>query len=337
MKVTLFLLALLLVSLTTFGFVKVVAVGDVMPGSTFPTPLLLPDKKMEEIAKMISSFMPQADIRLFNLEGTLIDYGKPAKKGKKVYHFAIPTRSAKYLKMMGFNVACINNNHIMDFGWEPCLNTINTLESNGIKCTGLRGKIAEFVIGERQVCVIAFGYTHTDKFYSILDIKEAKEIIKDLKKRYDIVIVSYHGGQEGLERVKDKMEEYLEEKRGNLVAFSRGVIDAGADLVIGHGPHIPRALELYKGKLIAYSLGNFFTYGRFSIKGAYGYAPMLYVVLDERGNFKEGRLLPFVQLGKGIPFYDKEGKAIRWIERMTKLDFPFTPLAFEEGGRIRKK
>lgn len=328
-----------LIQLSFFSFcdVKVVAVGDVMPGSTYPTPRLLSEKNMEEVAKRISSFMPPADIRLFNLEGALIDNGKPAKKGKKVYHFAIPTRFARYLGLMGFNVASLNNNHIMDFGWEACIHTINILENQGIKCTGLRGKIAEFIIKGKRVCVIAFGFTHTDKFYSILDINEAKRIIRDLKRKNDIVIVSFHGGKEGWERVKDEMEEYLEEKRGNLLSFSRGVVDEGADLVIGHGPHLPRALELYKGKLIAYSLGNFFTYGRFDLRGACGFAPMLYVVLDEKGNFKEGRLLPFIQRGKGVPYYDREGKAISWIERLIKLDFPSTPLVLEKDGSIRIK
>jgi poly-gamma-glutamate capsule biosynthesis protein CapA/YwtB (metallophosphatase superfamily) len=315
----------------------VIAVGDFMPGSSYPAPLLLPEKKLEEISLNIKFHMPEADIRLFNLEGALIDGGKPAKKVGKAYHFAIPSRYGKFIKVMGFNVASINNNHILDFGWKGLLNTIRVLESQGIKYAGLKGKSAEFFVGGKKISVIAFGFINSDKFYSILDIAEAKRVVEDLKKKHDIVIVSFHGGKEGYERTSNRTEIFLNEKRGNLFSFCRGVIDAGADLVIGHGPHLPRALELYKGKLIAYSLGNFFTYGRFNVRGAFGLAPMLYVVLDEGGNLKEGRIIPFRQVAGGIPILDKGGEVIRWMERLTKLDFPSTHLIIEKSGVIKVK
>mgnify|MGYP000196032052 CR=1 FL=1 len=317
--------------------VRVVAVGDFMPGSSYPTPRLLSEKKLEEISLNIKSHMPEAEIRLFNLEGALTDGGKPAKKIGKAYHFAIPSRYGRFIKLMGFNVASINNNHILDFGWEGLLNTIRVLESQGIKYAGPKGQSPQLLVGGKRISVIAFGFINSNKFYSILNLSEAKRIVKDLKKNHDIVIVSFHGGKEGYERTRNSMEIFLSEKRGNLVSFCRGVIDAGADLVIGHGPHVPRALELYKGKLIAYSLGNFFTYGRFSIKGACGLAPMLYVVLDEEGNLKEGRIIPFRQVEGGIPILDKKGEAIRWMERLTKLDFPSTPLIIEKSGVIKVK
>ena len=315
--------------------VRVVAVGDLMPGSSYPSPCLLPDKKLEEISASIKSLMPEADVRLFNLEGVLIDGGKPAKKVGKVYHFAIPTHYVKFIKGMGFNFASINNNHILDFGWEGLRNTIKVLDTNGIKWAGPKGQFGEFVVDGKRICVIAFGFINSDKFYSILNLSEAKKVIGDLKRNYDIIIVSFHGGKEGYERTTNQNEIFLNEKRGNLISFCRGVIDAGADLVIGHGPHLPRALELYKGKLIAYSLGNFFTYARFDIRGACGYAPMLYVVLDEEGNFKEGRIIPFKQVGAGIPVYDKNGETIRWMDKLTKLDFPTTPLRIERSGVIK--
>jgi hypothetical protein len=317
--------------------VRIVAVGDFMPGSSYPTPRLLPENKLEEISAHIKSLMPEADIKLFNLEGVLIDGGKPAKKIGKAYHFAIPTRYGKFIKEMGFNVASLNNNHILDFGWEGLMNTIRVLDSNGIKWAGPKGGFGEFFFGGKRICVVAFGFINSDKFYSILNLAEAKKVVGELKRNHDILIVSFHGGREGYERTFNKMELFLNEKRGNLVSFCRAVIDAGADLVIGHGPHLPRALELYKGKLIAYSLGNFFTYGRFSLKGAYGFSPMLYVVLDEKGNFKGGRIIPFKQVGGGIPVFDKEGETIGWMEKLTRLDFPFTGLMIDKKGIITVK
>jgi hypothetical protein len=308
-----------------------------MPGSSYPSPRLLPEKKLEEISVNIKSLMPEADVRLFNLEGALIDGGKPAKKVGKAYHFAIPTRYVKFIKEMGFNLASINNNHILDFCWDGLMNTIKVLDSQGIKWAGPKGKFGEFAVDGKRICVIAFGFINSEKFYSILNLAEAKRVVEDLKRNHDIVIVSFHGGKEGYERTSNQMEIFLNEKRGSLVSFCRGVIDAGADLVIGHGPHLPRALELYKGKLVAYSLGNFFTYGRFSIKGACGFSPMLYVVLDAEGNFKEGRIIPFKQVGEGIPVFDKKGETIRWMERLTKLDFPSTPLIIDRRGFIKIK
>ncbi|MGB9607441.1 MAG: CapA family protein [bacterium] len=317
--------------------IKVVAVGDVMLGSWYPSPRLLPESKMREAVRGVKSHMPKADISILNLEGVLIDSGKPAKKEGKSYHFAMPSRYRKYIEEMGFNVASLSNNHIMDFGWEGFINTTRVLESQGLKYAGLNGKIAEFSVGDKKVCVVAFDFSTAEKSFSILNIAMAKRVIAKLKKEHDIVIVSFHGGREGYERTENKMERFLKEERGNLVAFSRAVIDAGANLVIGHGPHLPRAMELYRGKLIAYSLGNFFTYGRFDIKGACGYAPMLYVVLDEKGDFKEGRIIPFKQIAGGVPVFDKEGKAISWILRLTKLDFPNTPLTIERNGVVRKQ
>ncbi|MBC7330072.1 CapA family protein [bacterium] len=308
-----------------------------MPGSSYPSPRLLPEKKLEEISANIKSLMPEADVRLFNLEGVLIDGGKPAKKVGRSYHFAIPTRYVKFIKEMGFNLASINNNHILDFGWEGLRNTIKVLDVNGIKWAGPKGGFGEIVADGKRICVIAFGFINSEKFYSILNLSEAKRVVGELKRNNDIVIVSVHGGKEGYERTNSQMEISFNEKRGNLVSFCRGVIDAGADLVIGHGPHLPRALELYKGRLIVYSLGNFFTYARFNIRGACGYAPMLYVVLDDEGNFKEGRIIPFKQVGAGFPVFDKKGETIRWMEKLTKLDFPTTPLIIERNGEIKVK
>lgn len=196
-----------------------------------------------------------------------------------------------------------------------------------------KGKVAEVVVGDKKVCVVAFGFCWPEKFYSILNIKEAENIVSELKKNYDVVIVSFHGGEEGYKQTVNKMEKFLGEKRGNLIAFAHAVIDAGADLVIGHGPHVPRAVELYKNKLIVYSLGNFFTYARFNLLGTRAYAPMIYIVLDEYGNFKEGKIIPFIQIGLGIPVFDKEN-VVKFIKNLTKLDFPNTKLQIDDDGNI---
>jgi hypothetical protein len=119
-------------------------------------------------------------------------------------------------------------------------------------------------------------------------------------------------------RVTDADEIYAGTNRGNVVHFARAAIDSGADLVIGHGPHVPRAMEIYKGKLIAYSLGNFLTYGRFNIQGPSGTSLVLKASIDmETGNFAGGAIVPVELFDRGIPFLDPEKKSVTMIRELT--------------------
>ena len=94
-----------------------------------------------------------------------------------------------------------------------------------------------------------------------------KKTIAYLDSLVDIVIVSFHGGAEGSEytNITKKTEIFLGENRGNPYEFSRVAIDAGADVIFGHGPHVTRSMDIYKNRFIAYSLGNFATYARMSL------------------------------------------------------------------------
>ena len=76
-------------------------------------------------------------------------------------------------------------------------------------------------------------------------------------------------------RTRNHNEVFFGEARGNPILFNRRMVDAGADLVLGHGPHVPRAMEVYRGKLIAYSLGNFIGYHTLGTQGELGYSLIL--------------------------------------------------------------
>jgi hypothetical protein len=151
-------------------------------------------------------------------------------------------------------------------------------------------------------------------------------------------VVSFHGGTEGLRALHTKdAEEYLgSESRGNVVRFAHTVIDQGADLVIGHGPHVPRALELYNDKLIAYSLGNFCTYGIISIKQEKGLAPILSVSLDKNGDFVRGKIYSFKQKYPGFPLPDKKRRAARLIKQLSKTDFPDSTISIDNLGNFSR-
>jgi poly-gamma-glutamate capsule biosynthesis protein CapA/YwtB (metallophosphatase superfamily) len=248
----------------THSTFTIVAVGDIMMGTIYPVDILPPDDG-KEMFKAVQGEFQGGDIVFGNLEGSLCDEGKPVKckvpLSKNCFEFVMPTRYSIYLKEAGFSVLNIANNHILDAGFEGAESTIRNLRGVGIQATGGE-KIASLDKNGKKIAVPGFSYTASSYAYSILDVSGAQEIVARLKKDHDIVIVSFHGGAEGKQalHIPKGDETFLEENRGNVIRFARAVIDAGADMVIGHGPHVLRAMEVYKGKLIAYSLGNFLTF-----------------------------------------------------------------------------
>ena len=113
-------------------------------------------------------------------------------------------------------------------------------------------------------------------------------------------------------------------------------MDVGADLVIGHGPHVPRAMELYKNRLIAYSLGNFTTYQGIRISGENGLAPILTVTLSAEGQFKAGKIVSAQQFRPAGTKIDSQHKVAKIISKLTLQDFPNTPLKITDDGIIKR-
>ena len=171
----------------------------------------------------------------------------------------------------------------------------------------------------------------------LLDLKRAREVIDSLKQKCDIVIVSFHGGAEGAgaEHVKRAPESYSGEKRGNVYAFAHTAIDAGADMVLGNGPHVCRAMELYKGRLIAYSLGNFCTYKSVNVAGVCGLSPLLKIWINKKGEFLSGRLIALKQTHAGGLSRDSSNRVIARIKYLTQTDFPQSGLYIADDGMIR--
>lgn len=318
----------------------VVAVGDIMMGTIYPVDILPPNDG-NGMFKSVQEEFQGGDIVFGNLEGPLYDEGKPIKckvplRGN-CFEFIMPTRYVSHLKDAGFSVLNIANNHILDFGLEGAESTIATLRSAGIQATGGE-TIAYLDKNGKKIAVVGFSYKASPYAYSMLDITEAQEIATRLKKAHDIVIVSFHGGAEGKHalHIPKRDEIFLEENRGNVIKFAHAVIDAGADMVIGHGPHVLRAMEVYKGKLIAYSLGNFLTYALFNLKGPNCLSVVLKARLDGvTGNFIDGRLAPVRLVNGGIPEIDPTGEAIKLIKDLTATDIKPSKIIIEDTGVIR--
>ncbi len=213
--------------------------------------------------------------------------------------------------------------------------TIKNLKSADLKY-GTDNVNGEFEIRNMKIVIICF--SAADWGNSIFNIKDAQEKVARLSKEYNIVIVSFHGGGEGTKylHTNDTFEYYLGWPRGNVVKFAHSVIDSGADLVWGHGPHVPRAIELYKDRLTAYSLGNFFTWG-FNLDDERGFAPVLQVTLDSTGVFLNGRIISAIQKTLQFPEIDSLNRAAKLIQRLSLEDFPDSPLIINDDGTIIRK
>jgi hypothetical protein len=320
--------------------ITIIGVGDVMLGTNFPNESYLPPNDGKTLLSAATDPIRRADIAFANCEGTFLNDGGTVKKcddPSLCYAFRQPTKYARLLEEAGFDLVSLANNHSGDFGEIGRESTVATLQSAGLNCAGLKS-CPTSIIEKDGVKYGLIGFAPNNGTLNIHNLDSAQILVRELKSKVDIVIVSFHGGAEGEShrRVPKKDEFYYNENRGDVYAFSHAVIDAGADVVFGQGPHVTRGIELYKGRLIAYSLGNFCTYGRFSLKSYAGTAPMLEIEIGRDGEFKEGRILSFIQTGEGGPMPDKEKKAVKEIQELTELDFPSSGLIIKSNGRILK-
>ena len=162
--------------------------------------------------------------------------------------------------------------------------------------TGAPGEIT--IVNVKGVKVAVLGFSIYSWGNSLNNIPAATALVKTAAAQADLVVIQMQGGAEGADKshVVPGHEFFLGEDRGDLIAFSHAVIDAGADVVFGHGPHIMRGMEFYKGRLIAYSLGNFCGYGALNAAGFLG-----------RRRHPQGHAAPGRDLGRRQPGVDRDG------------------------------
>ncbi len=279
--------------------VTVAAVGDTVMGSL---PYGLPSDGGRTLFDAVDDLLT-GDVVLGNLEGTLATGGssKCGSGSPNCYAFRTPPSYSRWLKEAGFTVMNLANNHAFDFGAIGQRQTVAALRRVGIRNTGRPGTMAVQVIDGQRVAILGFAaYEWAD---SLLDIPRARARVREAASRAEIVIVTFHGGAEGSDRtsVPSGPETYLGEPRGDSRAFSRAVVDAGADLVIGHGPHVLRGMEVYKKRLIAYSLGNFMGYEVFSLGGPLSTSAVLQVSVNPDGTFCRGGSAPHSSWARACP------------------------------------
>lgn len=315
------------------------AVGDIMPGTDFPENIL-PDDDGLSFFDGVTDVLTAPDITFGNFEGVLMDGGEPVKqcKDKRVcFVFRTPTRYARYLQLAGFDVMSLANNHARDFGEEGRASSMAALEAEGIHTSGREGTVASFVANGRRVAMVAFAPNVGSN--SLNDPQIGLPLVSEIAAAHDIVIVSFHGGAEGngAENMPFTREIFAGEDRGNVVEFAHQMIDAGADIVLGHGPHVVRPLEIYNDRLIAYSLGNFATYYGISVEGIRGIAPILLVTLDDEGKFVAGKIEPTTQIRPAGPSIDPERKVITLLRDLTTAAFPQGQLEIADDGTLSRR
>ena len=319
--------------------ISFIAVGDIMFGTNYPNTSTLPPNDGRDLLKYFTKELQSADVSFGNSEGVFLDGGGVSKgSGANVFCFREPRRYAQYFVDNGFDLLSVANNHVADFGEVGMRSTIATLKALPLHFAGLQN-YPTTIIKVRNIKIGMAAFAPHKGCIQLNDHAAAIASVKALKQQCDIVLVSFHAGAEGRNatHVPKRTEIFMGQNRGNVYEFAHSMIDAGADIVVGHGPHVARAMEVYKNKFIAYSLGNFCTYGMFNLVGVSGIAPLLKIYLNEKGDFIRGHITSIKQLGEGGPFPDENYGAYRSIKALTASDIPNSHLRFTDSTGIEKE
>ncbi|MEP7226916.1 MAG: CapA family protein [Gemmatimonadales bacterium] len=254
------------------------------------------------------------------------------------YAFRTPTMLAPRLVEAGFTHLNLANNHANDLGPAGRESTERVLESLGVRLYGPVGRITVDTIrrGDSLTTVGLVGFTTYPYAYNLLDIERSAAVVDSIRPLVDLLLVTFHGGTEGVKalRTGEVAESLGREPRGDLRRWARAVIDAGADAVIGHGPHVLRGMEFYRQRLIVYSLGNFATYRGFNLAGPLGVTGVLQLEFSPDRTLRAARLVPMKQLPQQGPFPDPDRAALHLVRRLSAQDFGATAVAITDSGEI---
>ncbi len=319
------------------GSLTIIGTGDIMLGTSYPSESYLPPTQdCSPILRPVHHVLQSGDLLFGNMEGVFCSEGGTPKKCKdltKCYVFRMPDHFLSCILDAGYDVLSVANNHVNDFGSVGRTSTAAMLDSAGVAYAGFLTH--PWTLFEKEGVTYGFAaFAPNRGTMDLLDYDRAAEITAMLDSMADVVIISFHGGAEGKDHqhVLRGDEEYLGANRGNVFYFAHRVVDAGADVVFGHGPHVTRAVELYRDRLICYSLGNFATYRRFNLRGPNGIAPIVKVTVDREGSFLQGEVVSIYQAGEGGPRIDPAGRAMAKLKMLTEIDFPDQELVVDSDG-----
>lgn len=310
-------------------------VGDIMMGTTFPVNRL-PENGGANMFDDCKAVLQESDMAVGNLESAMLVGGKTWKTpSPRCFAFRTPPEYVNWLLDAGFDFVGTANNHANDFLADGSKKTRELLDSVGLAACGWAGERTYQIVERKGV---KFGLTAFSRdAYNLCSLDSAlvDSIIRDLRKRCDILVVSLHAGAEGQGQIHlpNEMEYFQGEPRGYVRQLTRQMVEAGADIIYCHGPHVPRCVNVYKGKFIAYSLGNFCTISMGT--AAYcGLAPLIKVTFDSKGNFRKGKIYSFRQRPYVGPRIDEKNEAAKLLKKLTAEDCPDSPIEISDEGDI---
>lgn len=300
--------------------------GDLTLGSKYGLP---PDQGQSQLAA-VAGTLRAVDVATVNYEGTFGTGGASKcgpHPGPNCFAFQAPPANARTLARAGIDVVNQANNHAWDFGAPGFHATRAALDAVKVRSTGAPGEVV--VLRRHGVRVALVGFSTYPWSAPMSDPAEVRAQIAYAAGQSDVVIVFMHAGAEGSDKahVPRGPETAFGEDRGDSRRFTHEAIDAGADLVLGSGPHVLRGLELYKGRLIAYSLGNLAGWHNFGVHGNSRLSALLAVRLAPDGRFLSGALRSLTLDSVGVPSVDPTRAAAKFIRGLTASDFA--------GGHLR--
>jgi poly-gamma-glutamate capsule biosynthesis protein CapA/YwtB (metallophosphatase superfamily) len=277
------------------------------------------------------------DVVLGNLEGTLTSRGssKCGAGSSTCFSFRAPTSYAPLLRQAGFTIVNLANNHALDYGAVGQADTVAAVRKAGLLTTGRPGEISYMKVRGTRIAVL--GFAPYPWAQSLLNLPAAQALVRKADGWADLVVVTMHAGAEGSDHqhVRPGTEWFLGENRGNSIAFAHAVVRAGADLVVGSGPHVLRGMEWYRRRLIAYSMGNFVGYHTLATAGVTGVTGILQVTLARNGSWVAGDLVPFTLAPDGIPRPDPAEAAHGVVRTLSKQDFGRRAMQVSRTGVLR--
>ncbi len=314
-------------NILTLGFV-----GDIAPAHKEN------EFMIENFFSQVSPFLESPDIMIGNLEGTFSMMGTPKcdESLPGCYLFSGSETFLSEIKDGGFDALSLANNHAYDYGQEGFEETKRLITLNQMLAVGAKDDIRYKETSQGTVAFVgASSYFWSP---SIIETDDLINHIKEARKNSDIIVVTFHGGAEGRDysHTPDSTEWYMGENRGDVRMMARRAIDEGADIILGSGPHVLRGMEIYKQRLIAYSLGNFAFSGSKTIsqKDILGISAILHANLSPDGEFESGTLIPIQILQNGTPILDPNKTAIKMIRALSVEDFSYSGIHIDNEGNI---
>jgi poly-gamma-glutamate capsule biosynthesis protein CapA/YwtB (metallophosphatase superfamily) len=293
--------------------------GDVTLGSHYGHP---PQRGWPELAP-VARVLRGADLAAVNYEGTFGSGGPSKCAGglPNCFAFQAPPANTVTLRRAGVDVVNQANNHAHDFGAPGMAMTHAALRRADVAWTGAPGRV---VVRRRRGVRVAFaGFSTYGWSAPMGDDAAVRALIRRAARRARIVVALFHAGAEGADRthVPFGAEHAFGEYRGDSRHFAHVAIDAGADLVLGSGPHVLRGLQLYRGRLIAYSLGNLAGWRNFGTQGTTGISALLRVRLAPNGRLLHGTVTSLRLDRVGVPHPDASNTALRLMRSLSRADF----------------